>query len=158
MSLGAKHYARALEGGQAKIREQNADNRRGEFLRAIDGDEHANLNDWEIKFVSDFIKARAGIAHNLDFKWFTPGRRAVVDKMIQRYGFRSLRPVQTRMVPQVEPGHCGYLKHEEGRRNVPCNAPAVVKLQSGLELCAECDQTRKENLEKLRQFKTRNMR
>lgn len=158
--LAAKGLAQRHAAGAAKIREQNADCRRGEFLRAIDAGTE-NLSDFEMNFIESFLGARALVDRALDFQWFTPARRRVVDGMIQRYGMRSLKfegSAARQPIPQAEAGHCGYLIEREGRRNQPCGEPAVFKLQSGLELCATHDQERKENLERLRQFKLRNMR
>ncbi len=158
MSLGSKHLARAYDAGRAKIREQNEDCRRGEFLRAIDCGQTA-VSDFEMNFIESFLGDRAAKPADLDFQWFTLKRREVVDGMIRRYGMRTLQPVANRQaIPQAEPGHCGYLKTEDGRRNVPCNQPAVVKLPGGLELCAACQQIRTDVIEKMRQFKTRHLR
>lgn len=156
--LSARGLARAYAGGRAKIHEQNEDNRRGEFLRALDCGQ-TNVSDFEMNFIESFLGDRATKDRALDFQWFTPRRRDVVDGMIKRYGFRSLRaPSSALRIPQAAPGHCGYLVREDGRANVLCNQPAVMKCNNGLELCAQHDALRTEQMEKLRQYKTRHLR
>lgn len=156
--LSAKHTARALEAGRAKLRAQTEDNRRGEFLRAIDCGQ-TNVTEFELNFIESFLGDRATKDAALDFQWFTPRRREVVDSMIQRYGMRTLSPVAVRQdIPQAEAGCCGYLVTRDGRRNQLCGAVAVTKLLNGLELCAPHKQEREENLARLQQLKTRRLR
>lgn len=152
----------AYAAGRAAVRGQNEDTRRGEFLRAIDAGE-ANCTDFEINFIEGFLGDRALKPSDLDFQWFTPGRRKVVDNMIHRYGFRSLKmeanAVAALKLKAPAPGTCGYLKRDEdNRRNQPCGAPAVIKLRHGLELCNECNQVREQGLAHLRAAKEQRLR
>jgi hypothetical protein len=160
MSLGSKHLARAYEAGRAKIVQQNEDRRRGEFLRALDASQES-LTEFEERFVADFMQKYGDQDHALDWRFFTDGRRRVVDNLMKRYQPGSLKlttSAASRPIPQAEPGCCGYLTRTQEARNVPCNAKAVIKLNNGLELCQEHDDLRKQGLEKLRAAKTRNMR
>ena len=146
--------------GQSIIRSQNEDARRGEFLRAIDDSGEA-LTDFEIKFVGDFIRERGPQSIDLDFQWFTPGRRLVVDNMIHRYGFRTLRAPAgvTQKIPEAPPGCCGYLvRNEDSTRRVPCGAPATTKSPRGLELCTLHTEMRAAELAQLRQAKQQLLR
>jgi len=133
------------------------DARRGEFLRAIDTAAET-LSEFEISFVGDFIKERGGKEIAMDVTWFTSGRRQVVDNMIHRYGFRSLKSpsgVATKL-PTAATGCCGYLvRSDETNRRVCCGRPATFKSPRGLELCTEHTQTRAAELDHLRKAKER---
>ena len=159
MSAGiqARGLARGYAAGRTLIRQQNEDNSRGEFLRALDASV-ANCSDFECQFIEGVLRDRETKDAALDFQWFTPGRRGVVDQMLKRYGMRTLRPAPRLKPPQAAPGCCGFLTREEGRRNILCNQPAIIKLNNGLELCAHHDTIRQQEMERLRAFKTRNLR
>lgn len=147
-----------FEAGQAKIRLQNEDARRGEFLRAIDGAAET-LSDFETEFLGSFLKVRGVKKLDSDFLWFTPGRRAVVDGMIHRYGFRSLKSEVQGLkskLPEAAPGHCGYLvRNDETNRRDCCGRPATSKSPRGLELCDEHTSIRAAELAHLRAAKER---
>lgn len=151
-----------FEAGQAKIRLQNEDARRGEFLRAIDGAEET-LSDFEIEFLGSFLKwaGTTGVLRppDLDFRWFTPGRRAVVDGMIHRYGMRSLKSEVQGLkskLPEATAGCCGYLvRNDETNRRDYCGRPATSKSPRGLELCDEHTSIRAAELAHLRAAKER---
>lgn len=145
-----------VQAGFSVIRSQNEDARRGEFLRAID-DSGENLNDFEVRFVGDFLKWAAERKADLDFRWFTPGRRAVVDGMIHRYGMRSLKSEGSSLkLPTAAAGHCGYLvRNGETNRRECCGAKATVTTGRGLELCAAHAATRAAELKHLREAKER---
>lgn len=149
---GADRYA----AGREAIRSQNEDSRRGEFLRAIDGDA-VTLNEFEAGFVADFVRQRGKADPALDFQWFTPNRRTVVDRMIQRYGMRFVKPVpNVTTLPPAEAGKCEYLVKGE-RRNERCGQPATVS-RNGFSLCAACDEIRARGLQQLRDSKKRSLR
>lgn len=155
-----KHIQSNFDAGQAKIRAQNEDTRRGEFLRAID-DSDELLSDFETSFVGSFIKwvgARDPVRlPDLDFRWFTPGRRAVVDGMIHRYGFRGLKThAASFKLPTAPAGCCGYLVRngDTGRREC-CGAKATTKTGRDLELCAQHAATRAAELQHLRDCKNK---
>lgn len=146
-----------FDAGRARIRSQNEDARRGEFLRALD-DSGENLNDFETAFLGDFLKERGGKTSDADFRWFSIGRRQVVDNMIHRYGFRTLRAPAgaTQKLPEAAPGHCGYLVRDpDSNRRVCCDRPATTQSPRGLELCAEHTVIRVEELAQLRNAKMR---
>jgi hypothetical protein len=158
MSLGAKHLARAYDAGRAKIREQNEDRRRGAFLRALDASDEP-LTEFEEKFTADFMQKYGAQDPTLDWRFFTPGRRRVVEGMMKHYRPPGLNLARAASLPtpQAPPGCCGYLTRTDEAFNVPCGAKAIIKLNNNLELCAEHDRLRREGLEKLRQAKMRRM-
>jgi hypothetical protein len=145
----------SVRAGQAMIREQNEDARRGEFLRALDASEEV-LYQFEESFVSGFVKDRHGKEPSLDFQWFTPRRRSVVDHMIKRYGLRTLKPVpRVRELPDATPGLCGYfVRDQEKGLNQRCNRPATLKI-GDLELCDDCQREREQMLARVRKLRTR---
>jgi len=131
------------------------DQRRGEFLRAIDTDVET-LSNFELSFIETFREQRGKIAGGLDHHWFTEARRDVVDKMIQRYGMRSHKfetaPSAFRL-PTAEQGKCGYIIRDENRQQVRCGKSASVTLHNGLELCKDCNDTREAALKRARDAK-----
>lgn len=144
-----------LDAGKAKIRSQNEDSRRGEFLRALDVAAET-LSDFEIEFVGSFLGRMGKQSPEFDFQWFTHGRRQVVDGMIHRYGMRTLQPVSgaTKKLPTAPAGHCGYLvRNDETGRRECCGAKATVKTGRDLELCATHAATRAAELKHLRDAK-----
>ena len=138
-------------------RQMNEDCRRGEFLRAIDAAVE-NLSEWEGRFIQDFLRERSDRPAADDHKWFTDGRRRVVDNMIHRYGFRKQQTPNTKVPAPAREGCCNYLTRQDGRLNVRCGDPAVTKLHNGLELCEAHLAQRTELQEKLRAAKRRMMR
>lgn len=147
-----------VDAGQARIRLQNEDARRGEFLRAMDEGGEV-LSDFEVSFIGSFMGRMGKQAPEHDFQWFTPGRRAVVDSMIHRYGFRSLKSegsgVKSKL-PEAAAGHCGYLiRDPDTNRRECCGAPTTVTTGRGLELCAPHAATRAAELKQLRDAKER---
>lgn len=140
--------------------ERHHDLRRGEFLRAIDSGVE-NLSQFEMDFIESFLGDRALKDAALDWQWFTEGRRKVVDNMIHRYGFRSLKmeAAAVNRLPPSAPGKCGYLvRPEPGRPQQRCGAAAVIKLRNGLELCNDCNQIREDGIAKLRAARERQLR
>lgn len=147
----------SIEAGKAAIRSQNEDSRRGEFLRALDVAAET-LSDFEINFVGGFIKDRGAHPIEFDFRWFTPGRRQVVDNMIHRYGVRTLKAESGSQakLPIAPAGACGYLvRNSEDNRREVCGAPATTTSPRGLELCAVHTQIRAEELAHLRAAKNK---
>jgi hypothetical protein len=161
MSLGglqAQGLARAYAAGRAKIVQQNEDRRRGEFLRALDVSDE-RLAEFEEKFVADFMQKHGDQDRTLDWRFFTDGRRRVVDNLMKRYRPPGLKTAVVRaMDAPAEPGCCGYFVERDGLRNQRCGDPAAITLQNGLELCQAHHKQQQERIEKLRQWKTRNMR
>ena len=145
-----------FDAGQARIRLQNEDARRGEFLRAMDEGGEV-LSDFEVSFIGSFMGRMGKQAPEHDFQWFTPGRRAVVDGMIHCYGFRSLKtPPVLDKLPTAAAGHCGYLiRDPDTNRRVCCDAPAMSTTPRGLELCEEHALARAGELAQLRAAKER---
>ncbi|NJL18948.1 MAG: hypothetical protein HC901_01160 [Bdellovibrionaceae bacterium] len=129
---------------------QAEDLRRGDFLRAMD-DSGETLYEFEASFVGSFLRDRHGKDASLDFQWFTPRRRYVVDQMIARYGRRTTKPVaRVREIAAAEPGKCAYLVRDPERGlNQRCGQPATCKLGE-LELCDDCRRSREEGFARMK--------
>ena len=157
--MNAGHAGQGLAKGFARgrqiVREHNADARRGEFLRHIHAGE---LSEFESGFVSSFLADRATKPAGDDFQWFTPGRRNVVDRMIQQHGMRTAASAAPAPVLQAAAGKCGYILRSAGELPRLCNEPAVSRLRHGLELCASHEAERVDRLARIREMKARQMR
>lgn len=133
MSAGiqARGLARNYEAGRKLIDQKNADNRRGAFLRKLDAGK-VDLEGFELDFVSSFLGDRALKDAGLDFQWFTPKRRAVVDRMMHQHDVGSLTlPSSAPIFPRKEivradVGTCQYLMREDGAQR-ECGQPAAYK-------------------------------
>lgn len=133
------------------------DREREEFLRALDAAPF-DVTEWEAKFIADFLAAPS--------RWiWTAPRREKVDQMRQEYGHRIPQSVSQRVsesvssrtLPPFVAGQCAWLLRNEGRIQ-RCGRPATVKTRQGLELCDQHERHRNEEIERMRQIKTRRMR
>jgi hypothetical protein len=96
--------AKAIERSREVCREQNADNARGQFLRSLRTANIA-LTHFEAEFLASFLEHNLKAEAGLDFKWFSPGRRAVVDRMMKRYCARLPLPNAERGIRNSESGN-----------------------------------------------------
>lgn len=130
-----------------------ADAERIAFLRALDGAK-VHVTEWEAQFIKGFID---------EPKPFSPRQREVVDKLRTEYGHHipgsSVASPHLRALdlPSV-PGQCDYLVRGDDRRQHRCGQPATITLRAGLQLCAAHESERQAGIERLRQFKERQLR
>ncbi len=127
-----------------KTAEAEADMERITFLEKLDGSELL-LTDWEQEFVGSFMQARS---EGREQSWWTAGRRASADKMLDRYavelgeknGSRWQRHGPTSSprrveIPAANPGCCMYLVQDESGGQRPCNEAAKWRAGNGFLYC-----------------------
>lgn len=123
----------------------NADAARGQFLQKLHKSELL-LSEWEQSFVSSFIGAGNPSG------WFTPARRVACDKMQMKFGGEPeigmplFAEAKAAPITEADPGCCEYLKLNESRQQVRCNAPAEWQRVNGFRYCQQCADTARQNL------------
>lgn len=126
----------------------NPDFERGKFLEKLDASD-LMLSEWEQSFVTGYMTTgRRSL-------WFTAGRRAAADKMRMKFGHEPeinmplIAPARA-PIPEAVPGGCEFLKFDDSRRQVRCNAPAVWQRRTGFRLCDDCAETLRASMKRLK--------